>query len=81
MALEKIKQEDLLSRAKTLYFDKMPTLEKIYADEFGRFSYRQFDLIELNKYNGVNTFEITRKAAEGAKEAKELPVNKQKKGA
>jgi hypothetical protein len=59
--LVKLEQDQLLARAKVLYFDVNPNIEKIFVDEYGHFSYRQNDLLELNRLNNVGVFEVTRK--------------------
>lgn len=57
---KKLTESELSARAKVLYFDKNKKIGKIYADEFGRFSYQKGYLIEANKGTDVKIFEINK---------------------
>lgn len=65
-------EKELLSRAKTLYFDKSEELDIIYADEYGRFSYSKGFLLEQTKSSNGKVFEITRKLIKEAKVCRDL---------
>jgi len=57
---KKLSQEEILRRARKLYFDVMPDLQFIFADEYGRFSYRDQSLIEQNRHPETIVFKINR---------------------
>ena len=59
--LERLPEEELTKRAKELYGNKNPSLERIFVDEYGRFSYQKQYLIEQNQPN-VAIFQIDFKA-------------------
>ncbi len=59
--MEKLTEEVLKARAKALYFDKNPKIDKIFVDEFGRFSYNKQNLLEVNKLTDAKVFEIKNK--------------------
>lgn len=57
---KKFTKEELISRAKILYFDKNPKIKAIFANEFGQFSFRNGDLEEINKHREIDIYEISR---------------------
>ena len=57
----KLSKAELSRRAKVLYFDKNPNIEKIYVSEFGQFSYSNGPLEEIYKHKDVEIYLVTRK--------------------
>jgi hypothetical protein len=59
--LVKLSQDELLKRAKTLYFDKYPALETLYVDCYGRFDVNtKVNLEEQGRVYNAEVFEIKR---------------------
>lgn len=56
-----LSQEEIIKRAKTLYFDKYPALDTIFVDHFGRFDTKTPDsLIEQGRVYNVQVFQLKR---------------------
>ena len=70
--LKRLSESELVKRAKELYFDHNKKIEKIFVDEYGRFSYDKQSLIEQNGKE-VGVFEIDRKGLEAPKPKQEAP--------
>ena len=78
--LKRLSEAELVKRAKELYFDHNKKIEKIFVDEYGRFSYEKQSLIEQNSKE-VGVFEIDRKGLEVPKPKQEAPKEAPKKEA
>jgi len=63
--MKKVEKNELLSRAKNLYFDKNKNIDVVFADEYGRFSYSKAPLLEANKGTDVAVFSIKKGALNG----------------
>ena len=80
---KKLDEKEILRRAKVLYFDVMPSLQFIFADEYGRFSYNQQSLLEQNRYPEGTVYRINRDGIaqgdpEEEAESKEAQIEKLK---
>jgi len=72
-AMIKLTEQELMARAKKLYFDRNKKIKEMYADEFGRFSYNKGNLLEINKGKDIAVLLITKEAVSGVS-TKDVPV-------
>jgi len=63
--LPRLDEQELMLRAKTLYFDRNIEIKEMYVNEFGQFAYLPGNLTEMAKNNGVKVFCLTREACAG----------------